>query len=83
MEAEIKLEDLSIDSSKQIKDCLIYNAIQLNEHLSTELSDLQNEEKSKITARVIDLAVSTAIISDLAFSKLSDTNTVIQNRVSH
>lgn len=83
METEIKLEDLSIDSTKQIKDCLIYNAIQLNENLSTELSDLQNEEKSKITARVIDLAVSTAIISDLAFSKLSDTNTVIQNRVSH
>lgn len=83
MEIDIKLEYMTNLSSKQIQDCLIYNAVQLNEHLSEELSSLQNKKASKITTKVIDLALSTAIISDLAFSKLSDTDTVIQNRVGH
>ncbi|MGX4686328.1 hypothetical protein JNUCC83_05430 [Vagococcus sp. JNUCC 83] len=83
MSKDINLEKTINIDSKQIQDCLIYNAVQLNQHLSEELSSLQNKKVSKITTKVINLSMSTAVISELAFSKLSDTNTIIQNRVSH
>ncbi|MGO2265820.1 MAG: hypothetical protein ACTH54_03175 [Vagococcus salmoninarum] len=78
-----KIDNVEEVEAEQIKMSLIYNAIQLNEHLSEELSNIQNEKHSKITTRVINLASATAVISELAFSKLPDTDTVIQNSMSH
>lgn len=81
MEAKVDLE--TVRERDYLAKSMVYNAIQLNEHLSEELSGLQEERKSKITNRVINLAIATAVISDLAFSKLPDADTVIQNRMSH
>lgn len=78
---EINLE--IVKEKDYLEKTMIYNAIQLNEHLAEELSSLQEERKSKITNRVINLAIATAVISDLAFLNLPDADTVIQYRVSH
>lgn len=80
---KIKVDSTKVLEAEQIRMSLIYNAIQLNEHLSEELSSIQKEKQSKITTRVINLASATAVISELAFSKLPDAHTAIQNSVSH
>lgn len=66
-----------------LKENLIYNANQLNQHLSDELESLQKDKKdSRITSRVVELAFATALLSNLAYRDLSDSDTVIKNTMS-
>lgn len=73
-------EKRTASSRNYLKESLIYNAIQLNQHLSDELESLQKDKKdSRITSRVVELALATALLSNLAFRDLSDSDTVIKN----
>lgn len=83
MESSSEFQFEKVDPSSYIKRDLLYNATQLNEQLAKELSLLQEERHSRITTRVINLAMATATITKLAELNLSDSYAVIQNRVSH
>lgn len=83
MENEIPIDLSETGRGNYLARDLLYNAVQLNEHLAKELSNLQEENNSKITARAIELATATAVITSLAELHLSDADTIIQNRVGH
>ncbi|MDM8212819.1 hypothetical protein QUW13_02880 [Enterococcus hirae] len=68
--------------SEDLKRNLIYSSLQLNEHLSKELADLQELKNSRITNRIVRLAEATAKITELALVQFSDIDAVIENRVS-
>ncbi|MGM0238389.1 hypothetical protein [Enterococcus sp. AZ103] len=83
MENSSEFQFEKVDPASFIKRDLLYNAAQLNEQLAKELSLLQEERHSRITTRVINLAMATATITKLAELNQSDSNTVIQNRMGH
>lgn len=83
METGPEFQFEKVDPSSYIKRDLLYNATQLNEQLAKELSLLQEECHSRITNRIINLAMATATITKLAELNLSDSNTIIQNRMGH
>ncbi|MCI1903878.1 MAG: hypothetical protein LKJ03_07330 [Enterococcaceae bacterium] len=68
--------------SEDLKRNLIYSSLQLNEHLSKELADLQELKNSRITNRIVRLAEATAKITELALVQFSDVDAVIENTVS-
>lgn len=79
--SEVQFE--KVDPASYFKRDLLNNAIQLNEQLAKELSLLQEECHSRITTRVINLAMATATITKLAELNQSDSDTIIQNRMGH
>lgn len=83
METSPQFQFGKVDPSSYIKRDLLYNATQLNEQLAKELSLLQEECHSRITTRVINLAMATATITKLAELNQSDSDTIIQNRMGH
>lgn len=68
--------------SEYFRKDLIYNAIQLNDHLAKELSYLQELKKSDITDRLIRLAEATAKISVLALIQISDVDAIVKDLMS-
>lgn len=69
------------EPSEYIKNDLIYIAPQLNDHLARELSIQNNQKNSNISDRVLRLAEVTVKINELAFIKITDIETIIENSV--
>ncbi|MBO0456321.1 hypothetical protein JZO77_06160 [Enterococcus hulanensis] len=77
-----EIQEKNLHSASYLSRDILYNAIQLNEHLSNELAQLQENQVSRISNRVIRLAECTAKITDLALSQISDIDAIIKNTMS-
>lgn len=75
-----------MEQEKQANDYLIndliFNVSQLNNHLAHELAQLQENKISNISSQIIELAYSTAIMTNVLAGNVSDIDTVIKNSVS-
>lgn len=79
IEGLVELDDRTPECGDYLKENLLYNAIQLNEHLSNELRNLQEQRSSKITNRVVKLAEATVRMTELALYSIPDIDTSIKN----
>lgn len=69
------------EPSEYIKNDLMYIATQLNDYLARELSILNNQKNTTVSERVLRLAEVTVKINELAFIKITDIETIIENSV--